>query len=157
MSNCNFSHSPKLVEMWKNSKAEILIDNLSLSSTLTRICTIQLIKDRKGHWSQPISTEQLFVVIRLKGYRRNLSARNRCSNRTEAARFEELNDSVAARFQRERKGEAERESIGSRGSSPYRTVADLGSVSGKCVQKRSIEGALSLAMRDRASENRMYN
>lgn len=156
MSNCNFSHSPKLVEMWKNSKAEILIDNLSLSSTLTRIYTIQLIKERKG--SQTISTEQLFVVIRLKGYRRNLSARNRCSNRTEAARFEELNDSVAARFQRERKREAERESIGSRGSSPYRTVAaDLGSISGKCVQKRSIEGALSLAMRDRASENRMYN
>ena len=107
------------------------------------------IKGRKGHWSKPISTVELFVVIRLKGYRRSLSARNRCGNRTEAARFEELNDSVA-----ERERERERESIG---SSPYGTVADLGSISGKCVQKRSIEGALSLAMRDRASENRMYN
>ena len=56
--------------------------------------------------------------------------------------------------ERKRERERERESIG---SSPYGTVADLGSISGKCVQKRSIEGALSLTMRDRASENRMYN
>lgn len=55
------------------------------------------IKGRKGHWSKPISTVELFVVIRLKGYRRSLSARNRCGNRTEAARFEELNDSIAER------------------------------------------------------------